>query len=104
MHLYVELKENGHVSAEQVSSLVHEELKRLDTPYAELESFVGLRPLQVTLLPSNAFRSYKLQQQAAGADLAHLKPPHINPSDTILESLVNPSSGVTVWTRQKVEA
>ncbi len=104
LHLYVELKENGYVSAEQVSGLVHEELKRLDTPYAELESFVGLRPLKITLLPENAFRSYKLRQKAAGADLAHLKPPHINPSDTILESLVNPAREVTVGTKQRVEA
>jgi hypothetical protein len=29
-----------------------------------------------------------LRQQAAGADLAHLKPPHVNPSDSILEDLV----------------
>ena len=30
-----------------------------------------------------------LRQQAAGADLAHLKPPHVNLSDGILDSLIN---------------
>ena len=40
------------------------------------------------MLPPNAFRSYLLRQQAAGADLAHLKPPHVNPSDAVIESLV----------------
>ena len=29
-----------------------------------------------------------LQRQAEGADLAHLKPPHINPSDKVLALLL----------------
>jgi len=89
LHLYLELKENGHVTAEEVTASVHEQLKGLDTPYADLETFIGLRPLEVTLLPENTFRSYMLRQQAAGADLAHIKPPHINLSDGIIDSLVN---------------
>ncbi|GAI40925.1 unnamed protein product, partial [marine sediment metagenome] len=80
LHLYLELRENGYVTEEQVAESVHHELKRLDAPYADLEVFLGLRPLEVTLLPENAFQGYMLRQQAAGADLAHLKPPHINPS------------------------
>ena len=89
LHLYIELKGNGHVTSEQMAEAVHEELVKLDRPYADLESFLGLRPLEVTLLPENAFRNYMLRQQAAGADLAHLKPPHINPSDDIVDYLVN---------------
>jgi hypothetical protein len=65
LHLYVELKENGHAT-EEITTLIHKELKKLDTPYSELESFTGLRPLVVTLLPQNAFQAYKLKQQAAG--------------------------------------
>jgi hypothetical protein len=89
LHLYLELKENGHTTAEEVAASVHEQLKGLDAPYADLEAFIGLRPLEVTLLPENTFRSYMLRQQAAGADLAHLKPPHINLCDGIIDSLVN---------------
>ena len=103
LHLYIELKENGHITAEQVSTLVHEELKQLDTPYAELESFTGLRPLEVTLLPENAFKLYKLRQKAAGAELVHLKPPHINPSDATRDFLVNTARKVRVRTGQKVK-
>ncbi|MFC1932524.1 GH3 auxin-responsive promoter family protein [Chloroflexota bacterium] len=87
LHLYIGLKEDG-VTAGHVSASIHEELKKLDTPYAELESFIGLRPLEVTLLPSGTFREYMLRQQQAGADLAHLKLPHINPSDTMLDTLL----------------
>ena len=104
LHLYVELKENGYVTAEQVAAAAHNELKKLDTPYAELESFTGLRPLEVTLLPENAFRLYKMRQQAAGAELAHLKPPHINPSDDIIKFLVSAKRKVEVRRKEKVEA
>jgi hypothetical protein len=89
LHLYLELEDNGHVTEEQIARAVHRELKRLDAPYADLEAFLGLRPLEVTLLPENAFKGYTARQQAAGADLAHLKPPHINPSDGIIDCLVS---------------
>ena len=95
LHLYLELKEDGHITPEEVGASVHEQLARLDAPYADLESFIGLRPLEVTLLPQNAFRSYMLRQQAAGADLAHLKPPHINPSDGMIECLVGGKVPIT---------
>ncbi len=104
LQLYIELRENGYVTHEQVAAAVHEELKKLDTPYAELESFTGLRPLEVNLLPENAFQLYKLRQQAAGADLTHLKPPHINPSDATVDFLVNTAGKVAIRTKDKVEA
>jgi len=51
---------------------------------------LGLKPLEVTLLPQGAFSSYIAQRQAEGADLGHLKPPHINPSDEVLSLLGAP--------------
>jgi hypothetical protein len=104
LHLYLELRENGNVTEEQIVESVHHELKKLDAPYADLESFTGLRPLEITLLPENAFHLYKLRQQSAGAELAHLNPPHINPSDDTINFLVNTAGKVVVRTRQKVEA
>ena len=103
LNLYVELKENGHAT-EEMTTLIHEELKKLDTPYSDLESFTGLRPLVVTLLPENAFQAYKLKQQAAGAELEHLKPPHINPTDDTINFLLNIPAKVAVSEREKVEA
>ncbi|GAH47571.1 unnamed protein product, partial [marine sediment metagenome] len=58
LHLYLELRENGHVTEEQIAKSVHRELKKLDAPYADLEAFLGLRPLEVTILPENAFQGY----------------------------------------------
>ena len=87
LHLYIELKDGG--SGRQIAASVHEQLKRLDKPYSELEPFLGLEPLEVTLLPENAFQSYKQAQQAAGADPTQWKIPHINPSDEMLHFLIN---------------
>lgn len=47
--------------------------------------------VDITLLPKGTFDRYTKQRQAEGADLAHLKPPHINPSDRILSLLLNES-------------
>jgi hypothetical protein len=44
--------------------------------------------VEITLLPRGAFANYTSQRQTEGADLAHLKPPHINPSDKVLSLLL----------------
>ena len=103
LHLYIELKENGYVTGKHLAASIHQELKNLDKPYAQLESFVGLQPLEVTLLPEGAFHEYKLRQQAAGADLVHLKPPHINPSDSIIDFLVRSGGKVAVGSGEEQE-
>ena len=91
LHLSIELKDSDDASEQQITSRVHEELKKLDIPYAELESFTGLRPLVVTKLPVHTFQLYKERQQALGVDMTQLKPPHINPADETVDFLVNPT-------------
>jgi hypothetical protein len=44
-----------------------------------------------------------MKQQAAGAELAHLKPPHINPSPATVDYLVNATGGVAVREEHRVE-
>jgi len=83
--------------------MVHEELKKLDAPYADMESITGLKPLEVTMLHEDAFKAYKLKQRADGADLAHLKPPHLNPSEETIKFLVSVKRKVTVKTGKEVE-
>ena len=90
LHLYIETKENENISLPEMSARIHEELKKLDKPYAELESFTGLKPLVVTQLPRNSFQLYKRRQQELGAEMSQLKPPHINPADETVEFLLSP--------------
>jgi len=87
LHIYLELKDDYAASESQVAAAIHEQLGILDSDYAKLEAMLGLKPLEVTLLRKGAFSNFVSQRRAEGADLAHLKPPHINPSDRILSSL-----------------
>ena len=95
LHLYIEMRGDCRkTSVEKIARLIHDELKLLDTPYAELESFTSLRPLMITLLPEGAFKTYELRQKAAGVDLAHVKAKHINPEDEVINFLVGKSVSV----------
>jgi len=89
LHLYIETKECN--SEEAVVASIREQLRKLNKDYADLEDVFGLKPLKITLLPSGAFQEYISRQRAAGAELAHLKPPHINPSDSVIEALLGGS-------------
>jgi hypothetical protein len=104
LHLYIELKDNENATLQQMTARVHEELKKLDIPYAELESFTGLRPLVVTQLPQNTFQLYKQRQQELGADMTQLKPPHINPADETMAFLLAPTIKIPVASKEMVTA
>ncbi len=43
--------------------------------------------VEVTFLPQGTFKKYTLQRQSEGADLAHFKPPHLNPPEKVLSQL-----------------
>ncbi len=82
LRLYIELKEESNPAA--VAALVDEHLKLIDVDYRDIESYLGLCPVRATVLPQGTFMRYTERQRAAGADLAHLKPPHVNaPEDTL---------------------
>jgi hypothetical protein len=92
LNLYIELKDNQDITSNDISNMIHEELKKLDKPYAELESFTNLKPVKVTILPQDSFHSFKIKQRIAGAELEQLNPPHINPSEEILQFLLDSSA------------
>lgn len=57
--------------------------------------------VNLTLLPKGAFAGYMAARQAEGADLAHLKPPHINPSNEVLARLsAKPRRQTTAGTKR----
>jgi hypothetical protein len=111
LHLYIELKDGYTSSNQHLASAVHNQLKKLDSDYADLESMLGLAPLKVTLLPAGAFVTYIASRLHEGADLAHLKPRHINPSDQVISMLLGvaakkviPETGITVGDKADNEA
>jgi hypothetical protein len=86
LQLYIELKEES--SAEEVADRVHTAMLSLNPFYGDLSSFLEIRPLRVTLLPQGTFARYMQKQEAAGADISHLKPPHMNASDAVIADLL----------------
>jgi hypothetical protein len=101
LHLYLELKQDGHRPKEDITGVIHQQLKEMDNNYARLTSITGSRPLEVTLLPANAFQDYILRQQASGTELAHFRMPHINPPDSMLDFLINGSHRISVTSREE---
>jgi len=87
LHIYIEPKKHNITDEREIATSIHEQLKQLNKDYADLERFFGYKPLKVTLLPEGVFGEYMTSQKAAGADLAHLKPPHMNPPDSVMKAL-----------------
>jgi hypothetical protein len=86
IHLYIELKEE--IDVQEVEKRIHRELVNINNDYKDLQNMLGIRPLRVTLLPAGSFQRYYERKKASGADLAQLKPPHMNASDAIIQDLL----------------
>lgn len=83
VRILLELKENRKSS--DMEKLIDEQLKIVDTDYKDVESYMGLQAVRVSLLSSGTFQRYITQKRKEGVDLAHLKPPHINPPEAIIK-------------------
>ncbi len=93
LELFIELKDGYHTSAEEVAQAVQGQIMNSDhdayaasTAHDDLADMINFR-VKVSLLHRGAFANYTSERQAEGADLAHLKPPHINPSERVLSLL-----------------
>jgi hypothetical protein len=108
LRLYLELREGVIVNRDTVALDVYEQIKRLDDGFIHgdlesLERLLNFKPIEVDLLPPGAFASYTARRRAEGADLGHLKPPHINPSEAVLSLLRTPGVEVEVGSAREAE-
>lgn len=95
LSLYLELK-NGYQGTEaDVAAAIREQIIRSDNNNHDTESLIRDDfatmidfKVEVELLSPGTFASYTAQRQAEGADLAHLKPAHINPPSKVLSLLL----------------
>ena len=94
LHLFIELKDGSQASEADVASAVYKKIVEEDDEQntaAEIRddftNFIDFK-IEVTLLPAGTFTRYIEQRRTEGADLAHLKPPHVNPSEETLTLLV----------------
>jgi hypothetical protein len=89
LHLYIELQDRQEKG---VKDRIHASLKAIDTSYAEMEDIWNISPLQITRLEPGSFARYYQSRAAEGADLAHLKPPHMNASQESIDRLLAASN------------
>ena len=94
LSLSIELKDGSQASEADVAAAVYEQIVKSDSDRDtkslirdDFAAMIDFR-IEINLLPRGAFANYMSQRQAEGADLAHLKPPHINPSDKVLALLL----------------
>jgi hypothetical protein len=86
LRLYLEMKEEK--VPEEVESVIHDSLKAVNSGYCDLGKMLEVNPLKITILSKGTFMRFYIEKQAAGLDLAHLKPPHTNASDSTIDDLL----------------
>ena len=91
LRLYIELKENK--GAAEIAGMIDEQLLSIDTDYWELHSILHINPVRVKLLVPGTFQRYVEEKRKQGADLAHLKPAHINPPESNIQLLLKLEPG-----------
>jgi hypothetical protein len=91
LHLYIELNGHGPVPAEEVQHRLDAQIKDLNPEYANIEAMLGFVPLRVTTLAAGTFDRYLKYQLEQGADLAHMKPLRVEPTDGSIQLLLQMS-------------
>jgi hypothetical protein len=97
LNVLLELDAGVQISESDMEMIIYKQLLLADVdPYTtsstrdDMADMLNFR-LRLALLSRGTFARYTSQKQAEGADLAHLKPPHINPSEKVLATLLNTS-------------
>jgi len=83
--LYAEL--NNETNLKEMASSLHQELKKVDYFYDDLDSMMDIQPVKVIALHPGTFSDFYSKRQASGAELSQLKPPRMNASDEDINEL-----------------
>ena len=86
LRIYIELKEERDVK--EIEELVDKQLKVVDLDYRDIAAYLDFQPVRVTVLSKGTFTRYYQEKVKEGADLAHLKPPHVNASTEAIQQLI----------------
>ena len=86
LRIYIEPKES--IDAKKLENLINEQLIKTCPLYEEAIGEMQTNPVMVTLLQPGSFQRYYERKRSEGADLAHLKPPHIDASDETIKMIL----------------
>jgi hypothetical protein len=88
LHIYLEPKPSESITVEDLKGQLALELSKLSSEFGNLDEILGRNPVQISFLKPGSFDAYMKQKQQEGADLAHIKPPHMQPTDQIMKRLL----------------
>jgi hypothetical protein len=89
MHMYVE---GQSLEPMRLRTELHEALIETHEEYASFVSIMEINPIRVTMLSPGTHQEYLEEKQRQGADLGHLKPPRMQPSDQVVGTLLEISA------------
>ncbi|HLO33385.1 MAG TPA: GH3 auxin-responsive promoter family protein [Anaerolineales bacterium] len=95
LNIYLELKPAENVAVADYSQQLALELSKLSSEFSSLVEILGVKPIQISLLKPGLFDEYMKQRQQEGADLAHIKPAHMQPSDQVMKRLFELESSLS---------
>ena len=98
LHIYLELKDVYVASEESLATAIREQFRKLDRRHrcnfyrliGDMESVLGLKPVEITSLPQGAFSNYVARRQSEGATMESLTLQRVNPSEEALSLLRAP--------------
>jgi hypothetical protein len=88
VEIFIELKQDD-VSGPDLARMIDDQLTAMDNDYKDLKKWTSTDLIRINLLKKGTFAAYLQKKQQQGADLAHWKPPHMNPSELIVNDLIN---------------
>ena len=89
LHLYIEFPVGYSTSINQVDEMVRESFRKMNSEFSDFENMLGKENFVVTKLKDGAFATYMDEQRQAGADLAHLKPTHMQAPEKVIKRLLS---------------
>jgi hypothetical protein len=87
LHLYAEAVDP--IAQSDAEDRIHSALRDEDDFYRDLEDMLGIRPLEITLLPSGTWDKYYDSRLKQGLQLHDLVPPRMNSSESDVYDLVS---------------
>lgn len=88
-HIYLELPLGDTTPIDSIEENLRTNFRKLNNEFGDFEKMLGKENFVVTRLKDGAFAKYMEEQRAAGADLAHLKPTHMQAPEKVIKRLLN---------------
>ena len=85
VHIYLE---DGTHDTRPLADALHGALLETMEDYATYHRIMGRNPVRATALAPDTFRGYMEEKRLEGAELGHLKPPRMQPSDAAMARLL----------------